>query len=292
MPMKPSIMTRVYWRCYSWPGRTFHHTLPQILKRVAASGYEYVDLCEFPLEFWPIDLSTEDIEFLKKTLDSFGIQVSSITMPTFAAGLELLPSKKDRTFVVKRLKKAIETVSVLGGETVMYGICPRAVYGSSQKEAYRWTLNLFTECAPLAEEKDVSLAIEFVNTCFPTSSSIIKFLEKVGSRNVGLCLEVGNVRARPQKETLMEHLERCGNWVKLVHVNDPANREWLETIGVNLPETFQALKNLRYEGPIVTESLKASIPCSELDAEAARSVRYLKKMLNTLFSSSNWNSTE
>ncbi|KPJ59041.1 MAG: hypothetical protein AMJ46_12860 [Latescibacteria bacterium DG_63] len=81
MPMKASVMTRVFWECYRWPGRTFNYTLVQILRRIARCGYECVDLCEYPLEFWPLDLDEEDAARLGEMTGSLGLDVSRITVP-------------------------------------------------------------------------------------------------------------------------------------------------------------------------------------------------------------------
>lgn len=283
MPMKISIMTRVFWECYRWPGRTFKYTLNQILKRIAGSGYECVDLCEYPLEFWPLDLDEEDAAAsLKRMTNSLGLEVSGITVPTFSPGLELIPVKEDRMIIKERLKRAIELVSYLGGKTVMYGICPRGIYGSTREETYKWTLELFTESASVAEDRDVNIAVEFVNTCFPTTRSTIEFLDKVGSENVGVCLEVGNVNARPREETVLEHLERCSDRIRLVHLVDPASTEWLKSIGVDLMKVIGALRDAGYDGHLVVEGWGRPVPCSKLDTEVSRSARYLKKTLEGL----------
>ncbi len=278
MSMKLSIMTRIYWRCYRWPGRTFNFTLPQILNRIAHSGFQYVDFCEYPLEFWPLEMTEDDVERLREKLRSIRLKASGITIPTFSPGLEILPEERDRELIIKRLKRAIEIASLLGGETVMYGISPMPIYADEEK-VYKWTLDLFHKCSDLAERFNVKIAIEFVNNRFPTSESIIEFLDAVDSENVGLCLEVGNVRARPPKETLMEHLRRCGDKVKLVHVNDPTNHEWLRSINVDMRETIKALHDIGYEGPIVTESLNNSTSCSDLDFEVSKAAEYLDGLL-------------
>ncbi|MBO3755329.1 MAG: sugar phosphate isomerase/epimerase, partial [Candidatus Brockarchaeota archaeon] len=269
MPMKPSIMTRVYWKCYEWPGRTFNFTLLQILKRVAKSGLSYVDFCEYPLEFWPMGITEKEVDLLVNRLAELNLKASGITVPTFSPGLEILPEEKDRQLIIDRLKKAIEIASRLKGETVMYGISPIPIY-MSMDETYKWTLNLFHECLDTAEKYDVNIAVEFVNHYFKTSETIIDFLEEVGSENIGLCLEVGNTMARPPDETLMQHLKKCGEKVKLVHINDPINKEWLRSINVDLDETIKTLQDLGYKGFIVIESLNDSTPCSELDDEVAR----------------------
>lgn len=279
MSMKPSIMTRTYWRCYEWPGRTFNFTLLQILKRIAQSGLGYVDFCEYPLEFWPMSMTEKEVGLLANMLGELNLKASGITVPTFSPGLEILPEEKDRQLIVKRLRKAIEITSMLEGKTVMYGISPIPLYADVD-ETYKWTLNLFHECSDIAEKKGIDIAVEFVNDYFTTSESILKFLDEVGSENIGLCLEVGNIRARPPNETLMQHLEKCGEKVKLVHINDPTNKEWLRSINVNLDETFKTLHDLGYEGFIVIESLNDSISCPKLDDEVAKTAKYVCRSVN------------
>ncbi|MEM2373409.1 MAG: sugar phosphate isomerase/epimerase [Thermoproteota archaeon] len=276
--MKISIMTRVYWKCYEWPGRTFNFTLSQILNRIAKSGLSYVDFCEYPLEFWPLDITEKEVNILYDKLARINLKTSGVTVPTFSPGLEILPEESDRQLIIDRLKRAIEIVYKLKGKTMMYGISPIPIY-ASMGETYRWTLNLFYECLDIAEKLDVDIAVEFVNHYFKTSEKIIEFLKDVGSENVGLCLEVGNTMARPPGETLIQHLKKCGEKVKLVHVNDPLNEELLKSINVDLSETIKNLRDLGYEGFIVIESLNDSISCSELDSEVAKAAKYLSGLV-------------
>lgn len=280
--MKLSIMTRVYWNCYQWPGRTFNFTLRQILRRIALSGYEAVDLCEYPLEFWPLSMGSEDAKRLKNYLSELNLKVSGITIPTFAPGLELIPVEEDRETLIKRFVKAIELVSYLEGETVMYGINPIPVFGISRSDAYKWTLEVFRRCVPVAEDHGVSIAIEFLNDSFPTSNTILDFLEAVGSENVGVCLEVGNVRARPRSETLEQHIDACKQWIKLVHVIDPVNERWNASVGVDLPGVLDKLRRIKYRGYIVTEGFARNIECERLDEEVALSHKYLLELIRTL----------
>ncbi|MEM3138165.1 MAG: TIM barrel protein, partial [Thermofilaceae archaeon] len=205
--MKISIMTRVFWKCYEWPGRTFNFTLVEILKRIVKNYYRAVDLCEYPLEFWPSAMSEREKKQLKELLEHLNLKASGITIPTFAPGLELLPTEADRVLAFKRLKNAIHLAHYLEGDTVMYGISPLPVFGVPSEKAYRWTLELVSKSARLAEESGVQLAIEFVNIFFTSSESILNFLETVGSDSVGLCLEVSNVHARPNRESLEEHID-------------------------------------------------------------------------------------
>jgi len=278
--LKSSIMTRVYWPCYKWPGRTFNFTLIEILKRIARSGYEAVDLCEYPLEFWPLTMTKCEMKKLKDTLESLNLKASGITIPTFSPGLELIPIEDDRKIILKRIERAIDLVYYLEGRTVMYGICPVAIFGVSREQTYKWTLELFKKSSSLAEDRGIDIAIEFVNRAFPTSDSILQFLNEVGSKHVGLCLEVGNINARPKDETLEEHIEACKEWIKLVHLVDPVNDEWLRRIGVNMKWVIRKLKTINYDGYLVTEAFAREIACNKLDSEIAKSANYLKELIH------------
>lgn len=277
--MKLSIMTRVFWRCYEWPGRTFNFTLVEILKRIMKSGYRAVDLCEYPLEFWPSTMSESEKKRLKELLEHLSLKASGITVPTFAPGLELSPVESDRALAFKRLKSAIHLAHYLEGDTVMYGISPVPVFDISGEKAYRWTLELISKSACLAEDNGVQLAIEFVNTFFNSSESILNFLETVGSENVGLCLEVGNVHARPSCESLEEHMDACKDWIKLVHLVDPANESWNKGIGADISLVLRRLRCIYYEGYLVMEGFSRDLKCSDLDEEVAASYKFLENLL-------------
>lgn len=282
MNIKLSIMTRIYWDIYTWPGRTFNFTLPQILSRIANSGIKYVDFCEYPIEFWPLDITEEDIDRLRRKMDSLSLKASGITVPTFSPGLEIIPEERDRQIIVKRLRRAIEVISMLHGETVMYGISPVPLY-ASREQAYKWTMEIFRKCLDLAEERKINISIEFVNDHFPTSESIINFLDLINSERVGLCLEVENIKARPSEETLMEHLNKCGDRINLVHISDPINQEMHRSINVDLRETITALHDFGYKGTIVIESLNPSVPSSKLDQEVTKAAKYLNDLLRDVY---------
>ena len=277
--MKLSIMTRVYWTCYKWPGRTFNFTLIEILKRIARSRYEAVDLCEYPLEFWPLTMTEDEMKRLKDILESLNLRVSGITIPTFSPGLELIPVEADRKIILKRIERAIDLVYYLEGRTVMYGICPVTIFGVPREQTYKWTLEIFRKSSSLAEDRGVDIAVEFVNRAFPTSKSILQFLNEIGSEHVGLCLEVGNINARPKDETLEEHIEACKEWIKLVHLVDPTNDEWLRRIGVDMKWVIRRLKTINYDGYLVTEAFVREINCSKLDSEIVKSADYLKELI-------------
>jgi sugar phosphate isomerase/epimerase len=265
--MKTTIMTRVFWRCYST--RSLEGSLVPIIKRVAESGYDAVDLCEWTTEFWPLGLTEEDKSRLRKLVGSLGLEVSSLTTPTAS-------EVPERVTYLDRLKRSVEVAAYFDAKVIMCGIAPR------DEESYRRTVELYREVGFFAEDYGIDLAIEFMNISFPTTDSILKFLKDVGSKNVGVCLEVENVNARPKEKPLMNHMKKVKGRIKLVHLVDPSNEELHRRMKINVAEVIKDVNILGFDGYLVNEAISGEVPCSELDGEAKKSSSFLKKIINSL----------
>jgi len=264
LEMKITIMTRVYWKCYTT--KSLNVSLSSIIKRVAASGYEAVDFCEHVDEFWPLGLTQNDRKAIRDLLNSVGLKVSSLTTPTawpLPVGITVL----------SQLKKSIEVASFFGAKVIMCGSAPKG------EEEWRRTVDLYKEVGSYAENHGVDVAIEFMNIGYSTTESILKFLDEVGIENVGVCLEVENVNARPKCETLMDHMTKVREKIKLVHLVDPANEAMHKKMNINVSEVIETVKNFGFDGYLVNEAIIRQVPCNKLDAEVSKSAKFLKNII-------------
>ena len=265
--MKSTIMTRVYWTCY--PTRTLNDSLYPIIKRIAASGYEAVDFCELVGEFWPLGLTKEDMKNIKNLVNSLGLEVSSITTPT------AWPLPRGISTLVQ-LKNSIEVASYFGAKVIMCGAAPRG------EDEWKKTVDLYKEVGSYAESRGIDVAVEFMNVGYPITEGILTFLSEVGSKNIGVCLEVENVNARPKNELLMDHMTKVEGKIKLVHLVDPSNEEMHKKMGINVAEVAKAVKKLGFDGYLVNEAITRQIPCEKLDSEVAKSAKLLKNIIKNL----------
>jgi len=90
-------------------------------------------------------------------------------------------------------------------------------------------------------------------------------------------LEVENVNARPKCETLMDHMTKVREKIKLVHLVDPANEEMHKKMNINVSEVIETVKNFGFDGYLVNEAIIRQVPCDKLDAEVSKSAKFLKK---------------
>ncbi len=267
MRMKTTIMTRVYWSCY--PTKTLSDSLYPIIRRVAASGYDAIDFCEKIGEFWPLGLTKDDKKTIKESVDSQGLEVSSFTTPTawpLPPGISFLD----------QLKESVEAASYFGAKVVMCGSAPRG------EEEWKKTVDLYREVGSCAEDYGIQIAMEFMNIGYPDTDTILRFLGEVGSENVGVCLEVENVNARPKNEPLMDHMKRVEGRIKLVHLVDPSNEEMQQRMNINVADVIKAVKGLGFDGYLVNEGISRQIPCEKLDKEVAKSAKQLKSIIKKL----------
>ncbi|MBS7614927.1 sugar phosphate isomerase/epimerase [Candidatus Bathyarchaeota archaeon] len=262
--MKITIMTRVYWKCYT--AKSLNVSLYPIIRRVAASGYDAIDFCEHVDEFWPLGLTQDDRKTIRDLLNSVGLEVSSLTTPTawpLPAGITVL----------SQLKRSIEIASYFGAKVVMCGSAPKG------EEEWRKTVDLYQEVGSHAEDHGIDIAIEFMNIGYPTTESILKFLDEVGIENVGVCLEVENVNARPKNEPLKDHMTKVKEKIKLIHLVDPTNEEMHKKMNINVSEVVETVKKFGFDGYLVNEAITRQIPYEKLDAEVCRSAKFLKNII-------------
>jgi len=265
--MKTTIMTRVYWGCY--PTKTLSDSLYPIIGRVAKSGYDAVDLCEKVGEFWPLGLTKADKKNIKETVESQGLEVSSLTTPTawpLPTGIQL----------VDQLKVSVEAASFFGAKVVMCGSAPRG------EEEWKKTVELYREVGSCAEDHGVQVAMEFMNVGYPDTDAILRFLGEVGSENVGVCLEVENTNARPKTEPLLDHMRRVGGRIRLVHLVDPSNDEMHQRMNINVADVVKAVKGLGFDGYLVNEGISRQVSHENLDREVAKSAKQLKNIIKKL----------
>jgi sugar phosphate isomerase/epimerase len=244
-------------------------SLYPIIRRIAASGYDAVDLCEHVGEFWPLSLREEDKKTIRNLVKSLGLEVSSFTTPTawpLPPGITLLD----------QLMKSVEVASYFGAKVVMCGSAPRS------EEEWKKTVDLYKEVGLHAEDNNINIAMEFMNIGYPTTDSILKFLKEVGLKNVGVCLEVENVNARPKTEPLTDHMKRVEGKIKLVHLVDPSNEEMHQRMNINVADVVKEVEKLGFDGYLVNEAITRQISCQELDIEVTKSAKLLKNIIKDL----------
>jgi len=184
--------------------------------------------------YWSYSLTADDPEERAKAMDITQVLLRSAHM-VGVDGVLVIPGNVHATFIAG---------------------CPVVPY----EVAYARALVAMRETAPLAEELEVSMGLEYVWNMFLLSPlEMLRFIEEVGSEHVGFWMDVGNMMPTGFPEQwirlLGEHLVR-------VHFKD-----FKRSVGtiegfcdllegdVNWPAVMDAFAEVGYDGWVAAEMM-------------------------------------
>jgi D-psicose/D-tagatose/L-ribulose 3-epimerase len=227
-----------------------------LLGRIRRAGFDGV---EIPL------LGGSETEFrtLRRALDAEGLECTTSTIATEQAN----PISSDasvRQAALERLRWAIETSHILNADVLAGPFhSPLAVFsghGPTESEISRAS-DVLRAAAEIAAAAELTLAIESLNRfeCY--------FLTTVAQAR-SLVEQVGHPRFRMMYDTFHAHIEeknvasaitQAAPFLSHVHISE-SDRGVPGTGQVRWPETFQALRNVHYDGWMVIEAFGRALP--------------------------------
>ncbi len=236
----------------------------------------------------PEDASKEECKKIKEYADEKGIGLKTLASG-FLWGCSLSsPDHVERERAVKFCKNYITAAANLGVETIL--VIPGAVdvaWDDSRpiipyQDVWDNSHQSFTELTPLAEELNVNIGIENVWNKFLLSPMEMKmFIEQFNSSHIGAYFDLGNVLINGYPEHWISIL---GSHIKAIHVKNFSRNdcggvlhgfgESLNEGDLNYKKVEEALKAIKYEGPLTVEMIPfCRLPDLVLpDMELARNV--------------------
>lgn len=183
--MKISFNTWVY---SSFPSWLPSYPLEEVIKRLSGMGYDGIEIgCASP-HAWPDHLTPERRKAILQCLSDHKLAVSSM-LPAPGGGPGNnpgAPSKEERAFTVKHYKDIVRLAHEWECPTVLY-IAGWAIYGTSQSDAWSYSLEGLTEIARFAKELGVTIAVEPTPTdsnLIETADDALLMAEQAGESNV------------------------------------------------------------------------------------------------------------
>ena len=277
MPMKLSFN--------SWPYASFPVWLPaypieEVIKRVARIGYDAIEIGAASPHAYPPTLTKERRRDIKKMLEDNNLELSSM-LPALSGGPGhnvASPIPEERRHTIEHFKELAVLTAEWGGKILLY-IPGWAVYGTTLRQAWQWSLEALREIAQHAAKFDITLVIEptsYDSNIVDRCDDAIMLMEEVAEPNVKLMFDTFHVLYR--REVCTDYVYRMGKNLKHMHISDndrlPPGEGRGDFVGV-----INALKDINFDGYLAME-LGFDRRDIEPDYVARRSFDYLKPLVD------------
>ncbi|MBI3408569.1 MAG: sugar phosphate isomerase/epimerase [Planctomycetes bacterium] len=227
-----------------------------ILARLKSAGFDGVEIPIF-------EGDAKHYSMLAQELVKQGLECTTVTV----VGPEANPISPDpaiRKAAVERHKWAIEMTAILGGENLCGPYhSPLAVFSGSgpTEDERKRAAEVLRQSAEFAHKHNVTLAIEYLNRfeCYflTTAAQARALVEAVGHSNFKTMYDTFHANIEEKRPgPPIKHL--AGHFAH-VHISEN-DRGTPGTGMVHWYETFEALKEVRYDGWMVIESFGRALP--------------------------------
>ena len=271
--MKYSFNTWAYSCCPSWLPA---YTLDETIRRLAAIGYDAIEIgCAAP-HAWPPYLSAARRKELRALLGREGLAVSSLLPPPGggpgANPASVLP--EERAFARSLYMDVIDLAYDLGAGMVLY-IGGWTIFGCSRDEGWKWSVDCLETVARHAASKGIIVVVEPTpadSNLIETADDAARLIGAVAQPNVKAMFDTFHALYR--KEPSTDYVRTLGDHLVHVHCADvdrgpPADGpiDWVSLL--------QILKDRNYDGYLAMEIGFAS-RAVDPDDYARRALAYLR----------------
>jgi protein FrlC len=268
----------------TWPYSSFLNWVPSYpleytIKRLAAIGYDGIEIGAAAPHAYPAYLTPERRREIRKVLDDSGIALSSmLCAPSGGRGNNpASPDVAERRSTVEHYKEIIDLAEEWGGHIVLY-LPGWVIFGTRRRQAWAWSRECVKEIADHAAKHDVTLAIEPLahdsNLC-EGAEDAMELMEDVGHPNLKLMFDGNHVMYL--KEIMSDYVYLMGKDLKHVHISD--NDRLPPGQGVGDWESFvDALLDIEFDGYLTMETgfHERGI---HADRDARMGLQYLKPLV-------------
>lgn len=275
--------------CFVWVSPCTTDAIRELAPKVKSMGY---DVFEISVE----NPTLIDIQAAKQILDQNGLQ--SVICGAFGPDRNICSNdptirEKAKTYI----RWLIDAANQIGASVVcgpMYSSVGKAHYESFEDRKAEWALAVagIAEMADYAAPKNIKLAFEPLNR-FETDminvvSQGMQFILDVGRKNVGFHLDTFHMHL--EEKDSAKAILMAGD--RIFHFHACENDRGIPGTGqVHWNEVARALKEAKYDGPVVIESFTSQVKeiaravciwreiAPSQDAIASQGLKFLKAIL-------------
>lgn len=264
------------WAYSSYPAFLPAYPLDEAIRRLAAIGYDGVEIgCAAP-HAWPPYLNSDRRRQIRRLLESCHLEaVSLLATPGGGPGLNpASPLPEEREATVKYYSEVIDLAADLGAEKVLY-IAGWQIFGTSRQQAWDWSRDCLDRISSYAEAKKIVLVVEATaasTNLIETADDALELMRSVSRKNVKVMLDTLHIVYR--NDIPADYVRVMGKDLVHVHVSD-RDRLLPGEGGVDWLGFMQALLEAEFDG-FVTMEIGIDSRLADPDQIARTALSYLK----------------
>lgn len=268
------------WVYSSFPVWVPSYPLADVIERIAAIGYDGIEIGAASPHAYPDYLGPERRREIRSVLEANGLALASmLPAPGGGPGFNVAsPLPEERVNTRDQYRKVINLCADLGGKTVIY-VAGWQVFGTSREQAWSWSREALAEVAEAAAARGVTIVIEptsadsnLIDSC----DDAMQLMAEVDKPNVKLMFDTYHVIYRNEVST--DYVRRMGKDLRHLHLAD-ANRAAPSHAGrADYRAIVAELRKIGYEG-YVTMEIGFDRRAVEPDRIAREAFTYMKGLL-------------
>lgn len=238
-----------------WTSGVDDSTSP-LLEKIKGWGYDGVELPVF-------DMTLANYQAVGKRLKELGLGATAVTVCTPTEN-PISPDAKIRDAGLARLKKAIDMVAAAGA-THLCGPIHSALGEFTGKgrteEEWKWGQEILAKAADYAKANNVTLVVEYLNRfeCYflNCAEDASRFTREVGHSHLKMMYDT--FHANIEEKNIGAAVKACADQMVHVHISEN-DRSTPGEGGINWDASFQALKDVKYDGWMMIEAFGLALP--------------------------------
>ncbi len=264
------------WAYSSFPAWLPCYPLDEAIRRIAAIGYDGVEIgCAAP-HAWPAYLSKERRAELRNLLEASSLQAVSL-LPTPGGGPGFNPASplaEEREATVRYYNEVIDLALDLGAKKVLY-IAGWQIFGTSRQQAWDRTKNCLDQIASHADKKGITIVVEptaAATNLIETEDDAMELMRSVARDNVKVMFDTLHTLYR--NEIPADYVRAMREDLVHAHVSD-SNREIPGEGRVDWIGLMHALNECGYSGYLTME-IGLDSRTADPDQIARTALKFLK----------------
>jgi protein FrlC len=264
------------WAYSSFPAWLPSYPLDEAIRRIAAIGYDGVEIgCAAP-HAWPGYLNKERRAELRNLLGACGLQaVSLLATPGGGPGFNpASPLPEEREATVRYYNEVIDLALDLGAEKVLY-IAGWQIFGTNRQQAWDRSKDCLDQIASHADERGITIVVEptaAATNLIETADDAMELMRSIERDNVKVMFDT--LHALYRNEIPADYVRTMREDLVHVHISDSGRvipgEGRVDWIGL-----MQALNECEYSGYLTME-IGLDSRAADPDQIARTALRFLK----------------